>query len=157
MKPRIMPLEELLVELEGEHDEVCYELSRAETELENFNYAGVEEDFRRIVKLLSQHTIDEQRSLLGYLIEKLGREWSVDDIKVMRGQTKIVNLINNLAKAISDGKGISLLDLENLKALLGEQFDAEQSLYKKASSIAESELKKRYDIDIDRYVNEGGK
>jgi len=38
MKPRIMPLEELNLELEGEHDAILYELNKMEMDLEGYNY-----------------------------------------------------------------------------------------------------------------------
>ena len=157
MKPRIMPLEELMIELAREHDSVCYEINKAETELVNFNYREGEVDFEKIVELLSQHTIDEQRSLLGYLIEKLGRDRSGSNIEVMRGHTQIMNLVKNLSTLIADGRGINIADLENLKTLLKEQFAKEQSLFWQASSLNDSKSREEYSSDLDRYVNEGGK
>lgn len=157
MKPRIMPIEDLMVELEGEHDEVCYELNKMEKEIENFDYTDVEIEMKRLKQVLSQHTIDEQRSLLGYLIQKLGRNNANMQINVMRGHTQIIDLIGELERLIIGGKEVKIADIENLKLRLKEQFAEEQTLFQQVLSIMESEHNEKYDSEVDRYVNEGGK
>jgi hypothetical protein len=157
MKPRIMPLEELNLELEGEHDAILYELNKMEMDLEGYNYREAEADFRKIAGLISQHSIDEQRSLLGFLIEKLGRTNSESYIRVMRGHVQIMKLINSLVSMTEKGEGINIGDIENLKLLLSKQFEDEQQLFKEAARIIYSELNTRYNDEVDRYVNEGGK
>lgn len=157
MKPRIMPIEDLMVELEGEHDEVCYELNKVEKEIENFDYTDGELEIKRLKQILSQHTIDEQRSLLGYLIQKLGRDNANTQINVMRGHTQIINLLGELERYIVGGKEVKIADIENLKLRLREQFAEEQTLFRQVLSIMESEHNEKYDNEVDRYINEGGK
>jgi hypothetical protein len=157
MKPRIMPLEELNLVLEGEHDVIYYELDKIEKDLEDHNYSEAEVDFKKVGELISQHSIDEQRSLLGFLIEKLGRANSEYYIRVMRGHIQVMKLINSLIRMIQKGEGINFGDIENLKSLLSKQFENEQSLFEEATSIMYSGLTKESSDEIDRYVNEGGK
>lgn len=157
MKPRMLPLDNLMLEMEGEHDTVCYELTKAENDLGNLDYEQLKGDIVRLQEMLSQHTIDEQRSLLGFLIERLGRKGSNNQIEIMRNQTQIMNVVNRLSKSETASEGINISDLEELRALLWEQFKAEQSLYLQASLLRSSDRSYEYDRDIDRYENEGGK
>lgn len=157
MKPRLLPLEDLIVELEGEHDAICCAVSKAENEVEKSNYQNGAEIFQKVVELLSQHTIDEQRSLLGYLIEKLGRDGSEQDIEIMRGQTQIMNLVKKISTSLANGDRAEATDIENLRILLKDQFMREKSLFQQASSFIDNELKEEYFQEVDRFVNEGGK
>ncbi len=157
MKPRMLPLDNLILEMEGEHDAVLYELTKAENDLDNLDYEQLKGDIVKLQEMLSQHTIDEQRSLLGFLIERLGRKGSNNQIEIMRNQTQIMNVVNRLSKSEAASEGINISDLEELRALLWEQFKAEQSLYLQASLLRSSDRSYEYDRDIDRYENEGGK
>lgn len=157
MKPRIMPLDELMVELEGEHDEICCEVNKAELIMENSDYEKGADIFKKVAELISQHTIDEQRTLLGYLIEKLGRDSSEGDIEIMRGQVKIMDLLKRIIHSINEGKTANLDDVENLRLLLKEQFSREKVLFKQASTLINAESQEDYNPDLDRYINEGGK
>lgn len=157
MKPRVLPLKELMVELEEEHDAISSAVSQAENEVEKSNYQNGAEIFRKVVDLLSQHTIDEQSSLLGYLIKKLGRDRSKRDIEIMRVQTQIMNLAKKISKTFAQGGRAEAADIKNLRFLLMKQFMHEKALFEQASSFIDTELKEEYFQEVDRYVNEGGK
>jgi len=68
-----------------------------------------------------------------------------------------MKLINSLVSMTEKGEGINIGDIENLKLLLSKQFEDEQQLFKEAARIIYSELNTRYNDEVDRYVNEGGK
>lgn len=157
MKPRILPLDDLMVKLEGEHDEVCYDIRKVEAELQNSDLEKAGEDLRNIVGIISQHTIDEQRSLLGFLIQKLGRDKSNSYIEVVRGHVEILNSLKRIIASVNGGESLTLADLEGLRAILLRQFDKEQQLFREAADLMDSNSKAEIDEEIDRYVNEGGR
>lgn len=157
MKPRMLPLDVLMIEMEGEHDSVCYELMKAENDLSKLDYGQFENEIAKLKEMLSQHTIDEQRSLLGFLIEKLGRYGSNSEIEIMRNQTQIMNIINKITKYTKDSKGIDISDLEELRSILCNQFKAEQLLYREVLALKNSDRSFQHTLDLNRYEYEGGK
>lgn len=157
MEPEITPLEERIVELAGEHREACCALDKAETELEYFDYKAGEEDAKKTLKLISQHSINEQKPLLKFLREKLGKDGSVDRFQLMSGHAQLMNTANELTRKIERGRGITIDDIEEVKSILSSRIASEQQLFLKIYSLLEPELKEETGSDSERGPNEAGK
>jgi len=157
MKPEITPLEERIVELAGEHREACCALNKAEAELEYFDYKVGEEDAKKTLKLISQHSINEQKPLLKYLREKLGKDGSVDRFQLMSGHAQLMNTINELTGKIEQGRGITIDDIEEVKSVLSSRISSEQQLFLKIYSLLDEELKEEISDGSEGGAGEAGK
>jgi iron-sulfur cluster repair protein YtfE (RIC family) len=136
MKQRDIPIRDLVDKLKEEHASLPGIIDDAIITYKTGNLSGAFPVIAEVREILSQHTIDEEGTLLKFLIEKLGKEASEPYIKILQDHTKIMKLVEQSVESTYTGWTETENDLNLLKQTLSEHHKAEETeLFPKVISL----------------------
>ncbi len=136
MKPRDMPIRELIEKLKEEHAALPGIIDDAVITYKTGNLSGAFPVIAEVRETLSQHIIDEEGTLLKFLIEKIGKGSSEPYIKILQDHPKIMKLVEQSVESTYTGWTETETDLNLLKeALANHHKQEEEELYPKVISL----------------------
>ncbi|MCL6003005.1 MAG: hypothetical protein M0Z77_04250 [Thermoplasmatales archaeon] len=136
MKPREMPIRELIEKLKEEHAALPGIIDDAIITYKTGNLSGAFPVIAEVRETLSQHIIDEEGILLKFLIDKIGKEASEPYIKILQDHLKIMKLVEQSVESTYTGWTETENDLNTLKETLAEHHKQEEDvLYPKVISL----------------------
>ena len=136
MKPREIPMKELIEKLKEEHSALPGLIDDAIITYKTGNLSGAFPVIAEVRETLSQHIIDEEATLLKFLLEKLGKEASEPYIKILQDHPKIMKLVEQSVESTYTGWTETENDLNTLKEFLAEHHKQEEAeLYPKVVSL----------------------
>jgi iron-sulfur cluster repair protein YtfE (RIC family) len=136
MKPREIPIKELIEKLKEEHSSLPGLIDDAIITYKTGNLSGAFPVIAEVRETLSQHIIDEEATLLKFLLEKLGKEASEPYIKILQDHPKIMKLVEQSVESTYTGWTETENDLNTLKEFLAEHNKQEEAeLYPKVISL----------------------
>ncbi len=136
MKPRDLPIKELIEKLKEEHQSLPAIIDDAIITYKTGNLSGAFPVIADVRETLSQHIIDEEATLLKFLIEKLGKEASEPYIKILQDHPKISKMVEQSVESTYTGWTETEGDLNQLKeALSNHHKQEEEVLYPKVISL----------------------
>ena len=136
MKPREMPIRELIEKLKEEHAALPGIIDDAIITYKTGNLSGAFPVIAEVRETLSQHIIDEEGILLKFLIDKMGKEASEPYIKILQDHLKIMKLVEQSVESTYTGWTETENDLNTLKETLAEHHKQEEDvLYPKVISL----------------------
>ncbi len=136
MKPRDLPIRELIEKLKEEHQNLPAIIDDAIITYKTGNLSGAFPVIADVRETLSQHIIDEEATLLKLLIEKLGKEASEPYIKILQDHPKISKMVEKSVESTYTGWTETEGDLTQLKEALSEHHKQEEEvLYPKVLSL----------------------
>ncbi len=136
MKPRELPVNELIEKLKGEHANLPAIIDDAIITYKTGNLSGAFPVIADVRETLSQHIIDEEAVLLKLLLDKLGKEASEPYIKILQEHTKIMKLVEQSVESTYTGWTETENNLNTLKEeLAGHHKQEEEVFYPKVISL----------------------
>jgi iron-sulfur cluster repair protein YtfE (RIC family) len=136
MKPRELPIKELIEKLKEEHASLPATIDDAVITYKTGNLSGAFPVIADVRETLSQHIIDEEGVLLKFLIDKIGKEASEPYIKILQEHPKIMKLVEQSVESTYTGWTETENDLNMLKEMLAEHHKQEENeLYPKVVSL----------------------
>ncbi|MEM0134338.1 MAG: hemerythrin domain-containing protein [Thermoplasmatales archaeon] len=136
MKPRELPVKELIEKLKEEHANLPGIIDDAIITYKTGNLSGAFPVIAEVRETLSQHTIDEEGVLLKILIDKIGKEASEPYIKILQDHTKIMKLVEQSVESTYTGWTETENNLNLLKETLAEHHrQEEKELFPKVVSL----------------------
>jgi iron-sulfur cluster repair protein YtfE (RIC family) len=136
MKPRELPVNELIEKLKEEHANLPAIIDDAIITYKTGNLSGAFPVIADVRETLSQHIIDEEAVLLKLLLDKLGKEASEPYIKILQEHTKIMKLVEQSVESTYTGWTETENNLNTLKEeLAGHHKQEEEVFYPKVISL----------------------
>ena len=136
MKPRELPVNELIEKLKEEHASLPAIIDDAIITYKTGNLSGAFPVIADVRETLSQHIIDEEAVLLKLLLDKLGKEASEPYIKILQEHTKIMKLVEQSVESTYTGWTETENNLNTLKEeLAGHHKQEEEVFYPKVISL----------------------
>ncbi len=136
MKPRELPVNELIEKLKEEHANLPTIIDDAIITYKTGNLSGAFPVIADVRETLSQHIIDEEAVLLKLLLDKLGKEASEPYIKILQEHTKIMKLVEQSVESTYTGWTETENNLNTLKEeLAGHHKQEEEVFYPKVISL----------------------
>ncbi len=136
MKPRELPVNELIEKLKEEHATLPAIIDDAIITYKTGNLSGAFPVIADVRETLSQHIIDEEAVLLKLLLDKLGKEASEPYIKILQEHTKIMKLVEQSVESTYTGWTETENNLNTLKEeLAGHHKQEEEVFYPKVISL----------------------
>ncbi len=136
MKPRELPVNELIEKLKGEHANLPAIIDDAIITYKTGNLSGAFPVIADVRETLSQHIIDEEAVLLKLLLDKLGKEATEPYIKILQEHTKIMKLVEQSVESTYTGWTETENNLNTLKEeLAGHHKQEEEVFYPKVISL----------------------
>jgi iron-sulfur cluster repair protein YtfE (RIC family) len=136
MKPRELPVNELIEKLKEEHTNLPVIIDDAIITYKTGNLSGAFPVIADVRETLSQHIIDEEAVLLKLLLDRLGKEASEPYIKILQEHTKIMKLVEQSVESTYTGWTETENNLNTLKEeLAGHHKQEEEVFYPKVISL----------------------
>ncbi len=136
MKPRELPVNELIEKLKEEHANLPAIIDDAIITYKTGNLSGAFPVIADVRETLSQHIIDEEAVLLKLLLDKLGKEASEPYIKILQEHPKIMKLVEQSVESTYTGWTETENNLNTLKEeLAGHHKQEEEVFYPKVISL----------------------
>ncbi|MCW6158024.1 MAG: hemerythrin domain-containing protein [Thermoplasmatales archaeon] len=136
MKPRELPVNELIEKLKEEHANLPAIIDDAIITYKTGNLSGAFPVIADVRETLSQHIIDEEAVLLKLLLDRLGKEASEPYIKILQEHTKIMKLVEQSVESTYTGWTETENNLNTLKEeLAGHHKQEEEVFYPKVISL----------------------
>ena len=134
--PRKTDLADLIRVLVKEHWVIQDGLEKARRAAMLRDFAGVEAELKELDPIFRQHIADEESTILGLLVRRLGKEGAAEEIRVFQQHRPIYQLM----KTVSDLAAKSAPELEasqdELRRLFEQHARAEEGrVFPRASSI----------------------
>jgi iron-sulfur cluster repair protein YtfE (RIC family) len=129
MKQREIPIRELIDKLKEEHASLPGIIDDAIITYKTGNLSGAFPVIAEVREILSQHTIDEEGTLLKFLIEKLGKEASEPYVEILRDHIKIMKLVEQSVESTYTGWTETENNLNLLKQALADHHKAEEAVF----------------------------
>ncbi len=125
VKPRKLELEQLVNLLEGEHRKVESELKAVAAMIAARDQDDLGRLLQSLDEILLQHMLDEEASILAFLIKAYGRERSAEAIKVFREHVRIREMMTGLRKKFEGDPVKSMESRNELESFMLEHFKKE--------------------------------
>lgn len=136
MKLREMPIRDLIEKLKEEHSTLPSVIDDAIITYKTGNLSGAFPVIADVREILSQHIIDEEGTLLKFLIEKTGKEASESYIKILQDHVGIMKLVEQSVESTYTGWTETEPNLLKLKQTLAEHHKKEEEeFYPKILSL----------------------
>ena len=136
MKPRDLPIKELIEKLKEEHASLPAIIDDAVITYKTGNLSGAFPVIAEVRETLSQHIIDEEGVLLKLLIDKIGKEASEPYIKILQEHTKIMKLVEQSVESTYTGWTETEPNLNLFKETLAQHHKQEEDeLFPKVLSL----------------------
>ena len=103
MKPRDIPIKKLIEKLKEEHRTLPEVIDDAIITYKTGNLSGAFPVIADVRDTLSQHTIDEEATLLKFLFDKIGKEQSEEYIKILQEHVPIMKLVEQSVESTYTG------------------------------------------------------
>lgn len=127
MKPRELELPDLLDALMNEHDVVRNLLKELSTLLFENKYLTVANKLEDLNSIINQHIIDEEGKILGFLLDKFGKEKSSQAISIFQQHREIHQLVKKLQEHVLLSREGSARIRDELENIMMRHFVAEES------------------------------
>ncbi|MCL4333735.1 MAG: hypothetical protein M1290_05270 [Candidatus Thermoplasmatota archaeon] len=136
MKPRELPIKELIEKLKEEHASLPATIDDAVITYKTGNLSGAFPVIAEVRETLSQHIIDEEGVVLKFLIDKIGKEASEPYIKILQDHTGIMKMVEQSVESTYTGWTETENDLNALKETLAKHHkQEEEELFPKVLSL----------------------
>ncbi|MEM0128013.1 MAG: hypothetical protein QXO03_02870 [Thermoplasmatales archaeon] len=136
MRPREMPMRELIDKLKEEHATLPTVIDDAILTYKTGNLSGAFPVIADVREILSQHIIDEEGTVLKFLIDKIGKENAEPYIRILQEHTGIMKLVEQSVESTYTGWTETENYLTQLKLTLAEHHKREEvELFPKVLSL----------------------
>lgn len=136
MEPRGIPVRELVEKLKEEHNTLPDIIDDAIITYKTGNLSGAFPVIADVREILSQHIVDEESTLAKLLLEKLGKEESVEYVNILQDHVKIMELVEQSVESTYTGWTETENFLNMLKQKLAEHNKKEEEkLFPKVISL----------------------
>lgn len=126
MKPREIPIRDLIEKLKEEHASLPETIDDAIITYKTGNLSGAFPVIADVRETLSQHIIDEEGTVLKFLIEKIGEEASGPYIKILQEHPEISKQVEKSVESTYTGWIETEPDLLALKQMLQDHHKKEE-------------------------------
>ena len=126
MRPRDLPMKELIEKLKEEHSTLPSVIDDAILTYKTGNLSGAFPVIADVREILSQHIIDEEGTVLKFLLDKIGKEAAEPYIKILQEHTGIMKLVDQSVESTYTGWTETENYLLQLKKTLAEHHKREE-------------------------------
>lgn len=127
VRPRSLELFELINVLLKEHEDTRKDLFDLKNAIVEKDYVKISEIINKFDQYLNQHIVDEEATLLRFLLDKYGREGSQGAIRVFQQHIRVHQLINEIKSLLNSSPELINMKRDELHSLLFEHFDKEEN------------------------------
>lgn len=127
VRPRSLELFELINVLLKEHEDTRKDLFDLKNAIVEKDYVKISEIINKFDQYLNQHIVDEEATLLRFLLDKYGREGSQGAIRVFQQHIRVHQLINEIKSLLNSSPELINIKRDELANLLFEHFDKEEN------------------------------
>lgn len=136
MKPRDIPIRDLIEKLKEEHRALPDVIDDAIITYKTGNLSGAFPVIAEVRETLSQHTVDEEATLLKFLFDKIGKDQSEQYVKILQEHVGIMKLMEQSVESTYTGWTETEGYLTTLKNTLAEHHkEEEEQLFPKIISL----------------------